>query len=190
MRTVRILTGDPPVQLLIAGKAHPLDEGGKGVLQDVFNLKKHKQEIAGRVVFLEDYDLSVATHLVSGCDVWVNLPRRPMEASGTSGMKATFNGVLQLSVLDGWWDEGFDGDNGWGIPGTEDPDHAVMDARDAEAFYELLEREVIPLFYDRDGDGVPNGWCERIKRSLATNAWRFSATRMLDEYVERIYPRS
>ena len=105
-------------------------------------------------------------------------------------MKATFNGVLQLSVLDGWWDEGFDGDNGWGIPGTEDPDHAVMDARDAGAFYELLEREVIPLFYDRDGDGVPNGWCERIKRSLATNAWRFSATRMLDEYVERIYPRS
>jgi starch phosphorylase len=190
MRTVRILTGDPPVQLLIAGKAHPLDEGGKGVLQDVFNLKKHNQEIAGRVVFLEDYDLSVATNLVSGCDVWVNLPRRPMEASGTSGMKATFNGVLQLSVLDGWWDEGFDGENGWGIPGTEDPDHAVMDARDAGAFYELLEREVVPLFYDRDGDGVPNGWCERIKRSLATNAWRFSATRMLDEYVERIYPRS
>jgi starch phosphorylase len=190
MRTVRILTGDPPVQLLIAGKAHPLDEGGKGVLQDVFNLKKHRQEIAGRVVFLEDYDLSVATQLVSGCDVWVNLPRRPMEASGTSGMKATFNGVLQLSVLDGWWDEGFDGENGWGIPGSEDPDHAVMDARDAGAFYELLEREVVPLFYGRDGDGVPNGWCERIKRSLATNAWRFSATRMLDEYVERIYPRS
>ena len=188
-RTVRILTGEPPAQLLIAGKAHPLDESGKGVLQNVFNLKKHNQGIAGRVVFLEDYDLSVATHLVSGCDVWINLPRRPMEASGTSGMKATFNGVLQLSVLDGWWDEGFDGKNGWGIPGTEDPDHAVMDARDAAAFYDLLEREVIPLFYDRDADGVPHGWCDRIKRSLATNAWRFSASRMLADYAEHVYPR-
>ncbi len=187
-RTVRILTGEPPVQLLIAGKAHPLDEGGKGVLQNVFNLKKHNRGIAGRAVFLEDYDLSVATHLVSGCDVWINLPRRPMEASGTSGMKATFNGVLQLSILDGWWDEGFDGENGWGLEGTEDHDHAVMDARDAGAFYDALEREVIPLFYDRGDDGVPHGWCEKVKRSLATNAWRFSSSRMLDEYVERIYP--
>jgi starch phosphorylase len=187
-RTIRILTGEPPVQLLIAGKAHPLDEGGKGVLQDVFNLKKHNRAIAGRAVFLEDYDLSVATHLVSGCDVWINLPRRPMEASGTSGMKATYNGVLQLSILDGWWDEGFDGENGWGIEGIEDPDHAVMDARDAGAFYDLLEREVIPLFYDRGDDGVPHGWCEKMKRSLVTNAWRFSSARMLGEYVERIYP--
>jgi starch phosphorylase len=188
-RTVRLLTGQPPVQLLLAGKAHPLDEGGKGVLQNVFNLKRHNQGIAGRAVFLEDYDLSVATQLVSGCDVWINLPRRPMEASGTSGMKATFNGVLQLSILDGWWDEAFDGENGWGIPGTEDPEVAVMDARDAAAFYDLLEHEVIPLYYARGDDGVPHGWCEKIKRSLATNAWRFSATRMLDDYVERVYPR-
>ncbi len=187
-RTVRIITGEPPVQLLLAGKAHPLDEGGKSVLQDIFNLKKNDERLAGRVVFLEDYDLSTATHLVSGCDVWINLPRRPLEASGTSGMKASFNGVLQLSVLDGWWAEGYDGSNGWAIPGDEDPDPAVMNARDAADFYDALEREVIPLFYERGADGVPHGWCERVKLSLATNAPRFSAARMVDEYVECIYP--
>jgi starch phosphorylase len=187
-RSVRILTGEPQVQLLLSGKAHPLDEGGKSVLQDLFNMKKSDERLAGRVVVLEDYDLSTATHLVSGCDVWVNLPRRPLEASGTSGMKACFNGVLQLSVLDGWWAEAYDGSNGWAIPGDEDPDPAVMDARDAGDFYDLLEREVIPMFYDRDEDGVPHAWCDRIKASLATNVPRFSAKRMVDEYVERIYP--
>lgn len=186
-RAVRILTGETRVQLLLGGKAHPLDEGGKSILQDIFNLKKNDERLAGRVVFIEDYDLSSATHLVSGCDVWVNLPRRPLEASGTSGMKATFNGVLQLSVLDGWWAEAYDGGNGWAIPGEEDPDAAVMDARDAARFYDLLEREVIPLFYERDEAGVPGGWCERIKASLVTNAPRFSASRMLAEYVEQIY---
>jgi starch phosphorylase len=187
-RAVAILTGEKPVQLLLAGKAHPQDEGGKGVLQDLFAMKKNDGRLAEHVVVLEDYDLSVATHLVSGCDVWINLPRRPMEASGTSGMKASFNGVLQLSVLDGWWAEAFDGANGWGIPGDEDPDPAVMDDRDATAFYDLLERKVIPLFYDRDADGVPHGWCELVKASLVTNAPRFSAARMIDEYAERIYP--
>ena len=106
--------------------------------------------MAQRLVFVEDYDLDIAKRLVAGCDVWVNLPRRPMEASGTSGMKATFNGALQLSVLDGWWAEGYDGMNGWAIPGDEDPDYAAADARDALRFYELLEQEVIPLFYERD----------------------------------------
>lgn len=187
-RSVRIMTGEPPVQLLLSGKAHPLDEGGKGVLQDIFNMKKNDERLAGRVVVLEDYDLSTATHLVSGCDVWVNLPRRPQEASGTSGMKACFNGVLQLSVLDGWWAEAYDGGNGWAIPGDEDPDPAVMDARDAADFYDVLEREVIPMFYDRDAGGVPHAWCDRMKASLASNAPRFSATRMVDEYAERIYP--
>ena len=187
-RSVRILTGEPPVQLLLSGKAHPLDEGGKGVLQDIFNLKKNDERLAGRVVVLEDYDLSTATHLVSGCDVWVNLPRRPLEASGTSGMKACFNGVLQLSVLDGWWAEAYDGANGWAIPGDEDPDPAVMDARDAADFYDVLEREVIPMFYDRGDDGVPHAWCDRMKASLATNVPRFSATHMVDDYVARIYP--
>jgi starch phosphorylase len=187
-RAVRILTGEPSVQLLVSGKAHPQDEGGKAVVQRLFEVKRHDPHVGERVVFLEDYDLSVATQLVAGCDVWVNLPRRPLEASGTSGMKATFNGVLQLSVLDGWWAEGFDGANGWGIPGEEDPDESVVDARDAAAFYDLLEHEVIPLFYERGADGVPHRWCERIKRSLTTNAWRFSATRMVDEYAARIYP--
>jgi starch phosphorylase len=187
-RAVRLLTGEPPVQLLIAGKAHPQDEGGKAVVQRLFEVMRHDPRVGERAVFLEDYDLAVAAQLVAGADVWINLPRRPLEASGTSGMKATFNGVLQLSVLDGWWAEAFDGANGWGIPGDEDPDPEVMDARDAAAFYDLLEREVIPLFHERGEDGVPHRWCERIKRSLATNAWRFSAARMVDEYAARIYP--
>jgi starch phosphorylase len=184
-RFTRILTGPPAVQLLIAGKAHPLDDAAKSTLEQVYLLKSDSRA-REHVVFLEDYDLDVARRLVAGCDVWVNLPRRPLEASGTSGMKASFNGVLQLSVLDGWWAEGFDGTNGWAIPGGEDD--ATADAVDAERLYELLEQEVVPLFHDRDGDGVPHRWCEKIKDALVTCAPAFSATRMLDEYVERIYP--
>jgi glycogen phosphorylase len=182
-----LLMGDRPVQFLIAGKAHPSDEGGKDTLQDLFRLKRERG-LAQRIVFVEDYDLDVARRLVAGCDVWVNLPRRPMEASGTSGMKATFNGGLQLSVLDGWWAEGYDGTNGWAIPGDEDTDHAAADERDAARFYELLEGEVVPTFYDRDADGIPRAWCARIKYALVTCAPRFTATRMVDDYVERIYP--
>ncbi len=188
-RARRILGGAQAVQLLISGKAHPNDEGGKDALQRVYNLKREDGEIAERVVFVEDYDIDVARHLVAGCDVWVNLPRKPMEASGTSGMKAAFNGVLQLSVLDGWWAEGFDGTNGWGIPGDEDPDPSVADARDATTFYDLLEHEIVPLFYERDEQGVPVRWCERIKASLSTCAPMFSATRMVDDYAARMYPR-
>ena len=188
-RARRILGGTQPVQLLISGKAHPNDEGGKDALQRVYNLKREDGQIAERVVFVEDYDLDVARHLVSGCDVWVNLPRKPMEASGTSGMKASFNGVLQLSVLDGWWAEAFDGANGWGIPGDEDPDPAAADLSDATTFYDLLEHEVVPLFYERDAKGVPVRWCERVKASLATCGPAFSATRMVDDYVARMYPR-
>ena len=182
-----LLGGDRSVQILIAGKAHPSDEGGKDTLQELFRLNREKG-MEQRIVFVEDYDLDVGRRLVAGCDVWVNLPRRPMEASGTSGMKATFNGVLQLSVLDGWWAEAYDGMNGWAIPGDEDPDHAAADARDAQLFYELLENEVVPAFYDRDAGGVPHAWCERIKHALATCAPHFSAGRMLNDYVERIYP--
>jgi glycogen phosphorylase len=189
-RAGRILGGSRPVQLLISGKAHPNDEAGKDTLQRLYHLKREDGKIAERVVFVEDYDLEVARHLVAGCDVWVNLPRRPMEASGTSGMKAAFNGVLQLSVLDGWWAEGFDGDNGWGIPGDEGADPFEADRRDSATFYDLLEHEVVPLFYERDEHGVPVRWCERIKASLASCGPRFSATRMVDDYVAKMYPAS
>jgi starch phosphorylase len=175
------------VQLVVAGKAHPRDEDGKNALRDVFALKRRSSELAKRIVVLEDYDLAVARELVAGCDVWVNLPRRPMEASGTSGMKATFNGALQLSVLDGWWAEAFDGANGWAIVPDEQNDPETADAHDAKAFYDLLEHEVIPLFYERDMDGVPYGWCGLVKAALVSCAPRFTTTRMLDEYVERIY---
>ena len=187
-RARRIMNGPHPVQLLVSGKAHPADGPGKDTLQRLYNLKREENSFADRFIFVEDYDLSVARQLVGGCDVWVNLPRRPMEASGTSGMKAAINGVLQLSVLDGWWAEGYDGANGWAIPGDEDPDHEAADWRDSARYFDLLEHEVIPLFYERDEDGVPQGWCELIKRSLVTLAPRFSATRMIDDYAAQVYP--
>jgi starch phosphorylase len=185
-RVLAMLEGPRPIQLLFAGKAHPRDEEAKHMLQRIFQLKGNRP-VAGRVVFIEDYDMGIATKLVAGCDVWVNLPRPPLEASGTSGMKAAFNGTLNLSVLDGWWAEAYDGQNGWGIDGTEDPDHGAKDARDAAAFYDLMEKEVIPLFYERDQKGIPHGWVKRMKASIRTIAPRFCATRMLDEYVRRIY---
>lgn len=186
-RATRLLTRQPAVQLVVAGKAHPADEDGKHALRDVFALKRRSREAASHIVVLEDYDLSVARELVAGCDVWINLPRRPMEASGTSGMKTTFNGALQLSVLDGWWAEAYDGSNGWAIDGHEESDPETADARDGATFYDLLEHEVIPLFYDRGDDGVPHGWCQMVKAALVSCAPRFTAARMLDEYVERIY---
>jgi starch phosphorylase len=188
-RTERLIGGEPGLQLLVAGKAHPSDEAGKDTLQSLFELKR-SSALAQRIVVVEDYDLDIARRLVAGCDVWINLPRRPLEASGTSGMKAAFNGSLQLSVLDGWWAEAYDGTNGWAIPGDEDPDPAAADARDARRFYDLLESEVIPIFHNRGADGVPHAWCELIKDSLISCGPRFSATRMVDDYVERIYPES
>jgi glycogen phosphorylase len=189
-RAKKLFAGDYPTQLVIAGKAHPNDEPGKDSLQRLYEFEHSSPEVAGRVVIVEDYDIGIGRQLVSGCDVWVNLPRKPMEASGTSGMKATFNGALQLSVLDGWWAEGYTGTNGWGIPGDGEGDPDAADARDAGLFYDLLEREVIPLFHDRDADGVPHGWCEKIKEALVTCAPEFSATRMVNDYVERIYRSS
>ncbi len=186
-RLRRILDGPPPVQLVIAGKAHPADEVGKATLMRLFELLEADDHLLDRVVFLEDYDTEIARRLVSGCDVWVNLPRKPMEASGTSGMKSAFNGGLQLSVLDGWWAEAYNGANGWAIPGDEAADSAIADASDAAVFYDILERDVVPLFHDRGADGVPHGWCELVKESLVTCGPAYSATRILEEYVERLY---
>ncbi len=188
-RVRRIFADGPPLQLVVAGKAHPLDDNAKQMLVDVFGLSQ-AVGITSRVAFLENYDLSVAAPIVGGCDVWLNVPRPPLEASGTSGMKSAANGGLNLSVLDGWWVEGYDGENGWEIDGAApaDESEAAQDARHAHALYDLLEREVIPLFSDRDADGIPRRWLAMVKRSLRTNGPRFSATRMVEEYAMRIYP--
>ena len=185
-RVLRLLDAARPIQLLFAGKAHPRDDDAKRVLARMFDLKSDPR-LGGRVAFLEDYDIGLANILTNGCGVWINLPRPPLEASGTSGMKAACNGVLNLSVLDGWWAEAYDGSNGWAIDGTEDADAAAKDARDATALFDLLEREVIPTYYDRDAAGIPHAWIARIKASLRTIGPRFCATRMLDEYVRKIY---
>jgi glycogen phosphorylase len=186
-RALRLLQGARPLQLLIAGKAHPQDDAAKRVVQQQLFPMRSADVIGRRVCFLDDYDLSMAIELVCGCDVWLNLPRPPLEASGTSGMKAALNGGLNLGVLDGWWEEAFDGSNGWGIGGEVAPDHAAQDARDAGTLYDLLEREVVPLFYDRDGGGVPHGWVRRIKQSLRTIGPRYSSQRMLEDYVATAY---
>jgi glycogen phosphorylase len=185
-RAVSLLHGDRPVQLLLAGKAHPQDEDAKQGLQLLFRLKG-APDVAGRVAFLEDYDLELAQALVSGCDVWVNLPRSPLEASGTSGMKAAINGALNLSVLDGWWPEAYDGTNGWAIDGAVDEDTAAQDQRDGRALYDLLEHEIVPLFHDRDEAGIPRGWVAMIKRSLRTIGPLVCGGRMLRDYRDRIY---
>ena len=174
-----------PVQLIFAGKAHPADDAGKQHLQQVF---RHALDprYGGRVAFVEDYDLHVAHLLVQGCDVWLNNPRKPLEASGTSGMKASMNGVLHLSIDDGWWAEGYTGSNGWKISGAATTDGDV-DAADADALYRLLENDVVPRFYDRDARGVPHRWLEVVKQALLTITPRFSTRRMLKQYVERAY---
>jgi glycogen phosphorylase len=192
-RVRRIFADGPPLQMVIAGKAHPLDDNAKRMLVDVFALS-NAVGITSHVAFLENYDLSVAAPIVGGCDVWINVPRPPLEASGTSGMKSAANGGLNLSVLDGWWVEGFDGGNGWEIdgtgPGGEGENEAAQDARHAHALYDLVEQQVIPLFYDRDADGIPRGWLAMVRASLKTNGPRFSAARMVEEYAGRIYPPS
>ncbi len=184
-RALALLQGPRRLQLVIAGKAHPSDDGAKRLVQRIFELKDATGAM-GYVAFLEDYDLETARHLVAGCDVWLNLPRAPLEASGTSGMKAALNGGLNLSVLDGWWPEAFDGTNGWGIP-ADGQDEQAQDARDATMLYEILEREVVPSFHDRDAAGVPVGWVRRIKASLRTAGAGFTTARMMSEYVQRVY---
>ncbi|HEX7223325.1 MAG TPA: alpha-glucan family phosphorylase [Candidatus Limnocylindrales bacterium] len=176
-----------PVQFLFAGKAHPADRPGQQVIQEIFG-RSRSEQLRGRIFILEDYDMRIARYLVAGVDVWLNNPRRPLEASGTSGMKAAANGVVNVSVLDGWWDEGWTGDNGWAIGGREtNPDEGAQDWADAQDLYRLLEDEIVPRYYDRGPDGVPAAWVELMRRSMSSALWRFSTTRMLHDYVERMY---
>lgn len=176
-----------PVQIIFAGKAHPADEPGKQLIQQVYRQVK-RAETGGRLVFLEDYDMNLARYLVQGVDVWLNTPRRPMEASGTSGMKAALNGVLNFSVLDGWWREAYNGHNGWAIGEDKDLGSSeVQDEEDAESLYHVLEDEIIPLYYERDSKEIPVEWIDRVKDSMRGLIPQFSTRRMVKEYVERLY---
>ena len=176
-----------PVQVVFAGKAHPADEGGRRLIQEVYNVARDPA-MGGRIAFVEDYDLHVARYLVQGVDVWLNTPRRPYEASGTSGQKAAVNGVPSLSVLDGWWAEGYNGSNGWAIDSGQQTDDAwVQDAADAEALYRLLEQEVVPLFYKRDVGNIPSGWVQIMKETIRSSVPRFCARRMVKQYTENFY---
>ncbi len=177
---------DRPVQFVFAGKAHPQDRTAKQILQELMSIN-HDSNWQHRAVFIEDYDQEVARYLVHGVDVWMNVPRRPLEASGTSGMKAAMNGVLNFSILDGWWIEGYNGENGFEIGDLSEADETTADAEDAESLYSTLENQIIPTFYDIDDAGIPTAWVRRMKNAIATLTPQFSSDRMVREYVERIY---
>ena len=188
-RLLRIINRpNMPVQIIFAGKAHPADEPGKLLIQQVYRAVK-KAENGGRLVFLEDYDMNLARYLVQGVDVWLNTPRRPNEASGTSGQKAALNGVLNFSVLDGWWREGYNGNNGWAIGTDEDySDPQQQDDADATSLYDILENQIVPLYYrERSADGLPGDWITMMKESLKTLTPRFSVQRMVKDYTDRMY---
>jgi starch phosphorylase len=176
-----------PVQVVFAGKAHPQDKPGKTILQQIATLT-HDPRFAGKIVFIEDYDINVGRHLVQGVDVWLNNPRRPLEACGTSGQKVVLNGALNLSVLDGWWAEAYDGLNGF-VVGMGETHSSVdtHDARDADALLSVIRDQLVPLYYDRDSDGLPRGWIARMKRAIRTLGGRFSADRMVMDYVLTSY---
>src|SRR4051794_24249817 len=182
-----LLDPERPVQLVIAGKSHPADEGGKKLIQEIVRFSDDP-EVRKRIVFLPNYDIAMAQPLYPGCDVWLNNPLRPYEACGTSGMKAALNGGLNLSILDGWWDEWYDGNNGWAIPsadGIDDPDH--RDDIEATALYDLIENEVAPRFYDNDDEGVPVRWIEMVRHTLRSLGPKVIADRMLHDYVTKLY---
>jgi len=187
-RLARLLGGsDRPIQVLVAGKAHPADVGGKDVIQHVVDFARDPAA-SGRVVFLTDYEMTLARRLVQGVDVWLNTPRRPMEASGTSGMKAALNGVLNCSILDGWWAEGYAPERGFAIGGTEvAASQEEQDAADAESLYALLEQEIVPVYYERDERGLPARWLEMMRHSIAELGTEFGTVRMVAEYVDRLY---
>jgi len=178
---------DRPVQLIFAGKAHPADDGGKKLIQEIVRFADDP-EVRHRIAFLPNYDIAMAQNLYPGCDVWLNNPLRPLEACGTSGMKAALNGGLNLSILDGWWDEWYDGKNGWAIPsadGIDDPDR--RDDIEASALYDLIENEVSSRFYDVDPSGVPLRWIEMVRHTLKSLGPKVIATRMLRDYVGHLY---
>jgi starch phosphorylase len=176
-----------PVQIIFAGKAHPADEPGKHLIHQVYSLTK-EHDLAGQIAFVEDYDMHVAKFLVQGVDVWLNNPIPPLEASGTSGQKAALNGVPNLSIADGWWYEAYNGGNGWTIQAAaSDLEEGKRDALEAASLYQLLEEEIVPLYYQRDSDGIPRGWVRVVKEAICSIAPRFSARRMVKEYVERFY---
>jgi starch phosphorylase len=187
-RLVRVLnSAERPVQLLVAGKAHPHDEDGKRLIQE-FGAFAAEQDVRHRVIMLADYDMALASVLVSGVDVWLNTPLRPLEACGTSGMKAALNGVLNLSILDGWWDECYGPAFGWAIPSADEPglDPETRDTREASSILDLIEHELAPRFYDRS-DGLPRAWLGMIRSTLSELAPQLLATRMLRDYVEQLY---
>ena len=176
-----------PVQFLFAGKAHPKDQPGKSFIQLIASLRQDPR-FRDRVAFIEDYDVNVCRHMVQGVDVWLNNPRRPLEASGTSGQKVVLNGGLNFSILDGWWAEAYDGANGFAIgDGRIHVDDDILDQRDAESLYHHLEQEIIPMFYDRDADMLPRRWIERMMNSISSLAWRFSSDRMVMDYTMQCY---
>ena len=184
---LRAMLSDPehPVQLVFAGKAHPADRAGQDVIRRLFLLTQG--EFRGKIVFLEDYDMEVARMMVQGCDVWLNTPRRPQEASGTSGQKSPVNGGINLSILDGWWVEGHRGDNGWAFGGGGSADPETQDKEDAAELYRLLEKEVVPLFFAKEADSQRHGWIGRMKSSIVSVVPNFSAHRMVRDYLEQVY---
>jgi len=189
VETIASLVNHPqmPIQLVFAGKSHPHDAPGKQVLQQIARLTRDPR-FAGKIMFVEDYDINVGRQLVQGVDVWLNNPRRPLEACGTSGQKVVLNGALNLSILDGWWSEAYDGLNGFAIgTGATHTSIEIHDQRDANSLRRVLTTEVIPLYYERDRDGLPRQWILRIKRAIRTLGWRFSADRMVMDYVRHAY---
>jgi starch phosphorylase len=176
-----------PLQIIFAGKAHPRDDAGKQFIKRIVELTKHPM-LFGKVVFIENYDINVARNLVSGADVWLNTPRRPLEASGTSGQKVSIHGGLNCSIMDGWWREAYNGHNGFSIGTDESPESAEeQDTQDAEFLYDVIKNSILPEFYDRNKNGIPVRWLKRVRRAIATLVPQYNTHRMVAEYVKKYY---
>jgi starch phosphorylase len=176
-----------PIQFIFAGKAHPRDDEGKRFIQQIVHLSKHS-DLQGYLLFIENYDVHVARQMVSGCDIWLNNPRRPLEASGTSGMKASCHGCMNFSIMDGWWREGYDGANGFAIGPDSHPDNVEeQDRVDSANLYKTLTEQVVPMFFNRDVNGIPREWLQRVRRAMATLVPKFTTDRMVTEYATKYY---